>query len=115
MASWNQSNMQTSVIETVALIVVIVLGFWFFVRPQMSVLHTEQQNRDTAVAEQKQIDQDKRTLSDLTARLKRSKDDITLVDEALPLQDRPSQVEFLLDDLVTASGMKTTDLSFQPP
>lgn len=109
----NQLGAQTSIIETVALAVVIVLVFWFFVRPQSTILKTERATLQHAQDEYQAVDQDKQKLAELTARLKKSQADISLIDEALPLQARPTQIEFLLNDLVTAAGMKTADLSFQ--
>src|SRR6185295_13057719 len=111
MASWKQTGAQTSIVETVALLVIIVLGFWFFVRPQMKVLSTEKVNLEKAQTEYEAVDQDKQKLVELTARLKKSQADLTLVDEALPLHNRPTQIEYLLDGLVTASGMQVADLN----
>ncbi len=109
--SWKQNDAQTSVIETVALIVVIILVFWFFVRPQSTILGTEKTTLQQAQAEYAQVDQDKQKLAELTARLKKSQADIVLVDEALPLNNRPTQVEYLLSELVAASGMTLTDIN----
>ena len=109
--NWNQSGVQTSVLETVALVIIIALIFWFFVRPQMGVLSQEQGLLQQAQTEYKQVDQDKQELTALIAKLKKSQTDLTLVDEALPLQGRPTQMEYLINDLVTAAGMTTTDLN----
>jgi len=109
--NWDQSGAQTSVLETIALIVIIALVFWFLIRPQMGVLATEKDTLKQVQTENQQVDADKQKLAELVGRLKRSQNDLKLVDEALPLQARPTQMEYLVNELVTASGMKMNDLA----
>jgi hypothetical protein len=110
----SKTGTQTSVVEIIALAVIAGLIFWFFVRPQSTVLSTEKSNLAQSKTELQSVNEDKAKLAELTARLKKSQADIVLVDQAVPLQNRPTQIEFLLNDLVTAAGMQVTDLSFVP-
>lgn len=105
---------QNSILEIVALIVVIVLVGWFFVKPQMTTLSERKALLVQARTDYQNVEQEKSALAQLSAKLKSSGADITLIDEALPLQNRPTHLEVLLDSLITASGMKIVDMDFQP-
>ncbi len=104
---------QTSVVETSALIIVIVVVGWFFVRPQMTVLKSAKSQLQQEQAEYQNVEKDKNDLNQLATKLKQSQIDLVLVDEALPLHNRPTQLEVLLDTLITATGMSATDLSLR--
>jgi Tfp pilus assembly protein PilO len=101
---------QTSMVEIVALIVVIVIVAWFFVGPQASKLKTQKSQLKQAQAEFQSVEQDKNGLNQLITNLHQAPTDIALVDEALPLDNRPTELEVLIDGLVTASGMTASDL-----
>jgi hypothetical protein len=105
---------QTSILETVALVVVIALVGWFFVKPQSATLSDRKMLLEQARTDYTNVEQDKNTLAQLAAKLKGSGTDIALVDEALPLHNRPTHLEVLLDSLITASGMKIVDMDFRP-
>jgi|GEM_PF-3329204 len=105
---------RTSVVETGSLVVAIILVLLFLVRPAMSSLGQKKSQLQQIQATYQNAQKDKEQLSQLVQKVHDSKADLTLVDEALPLTDRPTQVEVLLDSLVTASGMKTVELNFQP-
>jgi len=105
---------QASIVETIALVIVVVLVLWYFVKPQSSALKDQRAQLQQVQTEYEGIEQEKNDLADLSAKMKAAPEDIALMDQALPLQNRYTQMELLLDSLVSASGMKSTDLSFQP-
>jgi Tfp pilus assembly protein PilO len=107
----NRTN--TSIVEIIALVVIIVIVGWFFVRPQMSVLKMGRATLKEAQADFARVEQDKNDLSKLITKVKQSSSDLALVDEALPLSGRPTQLQVLLDSLVTATGMSTVSSTIQ--
>lgn len=112
---FDQSNSRyTSLVEIIALVVIIFIVGWFFVRPQASALGEQRASLKQAQTEFQNVEQNKRDLAQLANRLKAADSDIALVDEALPLHNRPTQLQVLLEGLVTAAGMRIVDLSFQP-
>ena len=107
------SKTRTSVVEVVALLVIIALVFWFFVRPQAASYHMQQDQLKQAEVEYQNVGQDKADLARLADKLKQSSHDIILVDEALPLQNRATQLEVLLDSFVAASGLSLAEMNVQ--
>jgi Tfp pilus assembly protein PilO len=105
---------RTPLVETAALIIIIVLVLLFLVRPQSSVLSGQKDQLQQAQSAYQNVQQEKDALAQLVNKVNQSQADLALVDEALPLVNRPTQVEVLLDNLVAAAGMKTVELSFQP-
>jgi Tfp pilus assembly protein PilO len=97
---------RTSLIEIGALIAVIILVLWFFVLPKRAALNaqrTELKQQEEVLANSKK---DSENLVRLISQLNRSGADIALLDEALPLESRITKLEFLLDSLISASGMR---------
>jgi Tfp pilus assembly protein PilO len=114
MAIYGPSNqLQTSLIETVALIVVIVLVGWFLVLPKHADLREQKAQLKQQQTAYSNIQKDTEDLNRLIGQMKQAKTDLTLVDEALPLDNRPTKLEVLLDSLVTASGMKLSAMNIQ--
>ena len=105
---------QASAVEIVALIIIIVIAWWFFIKPQMSVLKAQKTELSQVKATYQDATKDQSALADLSNKLKASQTDLALVDQALPLVNRPTQVQVLLGSLVTSAGMNMVDLNFQP-
>jgi len=111
--SRERNKAQASLIENVIIGIIIVIVFIFFVRPQSSLLSQKRTELAQLQTESQSIQQQKDSLAQLVNKVHQSADDIALVDEALPLVSRPTQLQLLMDGLVKASGMKTTEITFQ--
>ena len=109
-----EKTTNTSMVELIALVVVIALGSWFFVRPQMATLKDSRAQLRQAETAYARVEEDKAELIRLSNQLKRSQADIVLVDEALPLQNRPTHVQVLLEGLAGAAGMTISSMDVQP-
>ncbi len=108
------NKFRTSIVEIVATVLLIALVFWFFIKPKMTQLSEVRAQVSAQEAVLNHVQSDSAQLTDLISKLQQSKDDIALVDEALPLDSRVTRVHVLLDSLVKASGAKLGSLNIQP-
>ena len=106
-------SLRNSLAEIVALILVIVLVFWFFVKPKMVELSAVRADVKSEQAIANRVEADSAQLTKLVSKLQQSKKDVDLLDEALPLESRITRLEVLLDSLVSASGTKLATLNVQ--
>jgi len=102
----------STLVELGAVIVAIILVFWFFVRPKLANVNDQK----TAIAQQQQIfnsvETDRQQMLKLVSDLKNQQGDVALVDEALPLDTRITRIQVLIDGLVSASGMQEHSINF---
>jgi Tfp pilus assembly protein PilO len=83
--------------------------------PKYQSLSSSKQTLKDAKASLQNLQGDKSTLSNLEAKLKSSSTDVTLLDEALPLDTRTSRIYIMVDSLVKASGMTLANIGVEIP
>ena len=98
----------SSLIQIVLLGIVFVLFSWFILKPKLSSSAVVRADLKAAQQQQAKIKQDKQDLSRLVSELRSSTNEISKIDEALPLSGRVSKVYVLLVSLVQSSGMTLT-------
>jgi Tfp pilus assembly protein PilO len=102
---------QASVIETVALLIVIGLVAWFFVLPKQSQVNQYRAELQAEKDAYQKVDKDKQELLQLISKLKQSEQDLKLLDEALPLDARVTKIQLLLESMAAAAGMRVPTLN----
>jgi Tfp pilus assembly protein PilO len=100
--------------EVILLIIVGILVFWFFVQPKQSELAALKGTLSTLNKQSEQLASNRKKLEALIEDLNNSKDDITRLDEALPLDARVTKVHILLETLIARSGLTSSSLSISP-
>ncbi len=106
--SYQRRDFGNPVVQIVLLLIVIVLFSWFILLPKVSKTLTSRSALKASQNQLAKIESDQRELNQLVSKLKSSPEDVALVDEALPLNDRTSKTYVLLDSLVKSSGMTST-------
>lgn len=101
---------RNSLFEVVILLVVVVLLVVFVLRPKYNTTKVKAKELATAQNQYKTVENDKQTMVKLIERLHNSKDDIALVDQALPLQGRITSLDLLVDNLVSTAGMQLASI-----
>lgn len=105
--STHRRDFGNPLIQIGLLLIVLILGSWFVVKPKLT--QTLEVRKELKLAEQKvsQVEDDERELNRLINELRSAPESVALVDEALPLNGRVSKAYVLLDGLVTLSGMSS--------
>jgi Tfp pilus assembly protein PilO len=109
--SYQRRNFTNPTLQAVLLAIILVLFSWFILRPKLSQTSETRSNLSTAQAKLKQTQADQNNLNQLVSKLRSSKDEVALVDEALPLSGRVSKAHLLMESLVQSSGMSLAQLN----
>lgn len=96
--------------EAVLLIIVAALVFWFLIQPKRAELTTNKASLEQLNRQSEQLEVDRKQLEELVMQLNTRKDDLSKLDEALPLDARITKVHILLEDLATRSGVVLASL-----
>ncbi len=99
------------VFQSIFFLIVIILFSWFLLKPWLTKTLDGRAELRTNQEVLNALESDQRELNLLVNELKSSPDEITLLDEALPLTGRITKVNVLLDKLVRDSGMTLAVLS----
>jgi Tfp pilus assembly protein PilO len=109
--SYRNKAASNPVFQIILVLIVLVLFSWFIFRPQLAKFNESRAAVATAEEQLNKVETDRRELNRLVNELHSSPDEITIVDEALPLNGRISKAYVLLDTLVRASGMSLAVIS----
>lgn len=93
------------IVQIVLLLIVLVIFSWFVLKPKLSHSTETRTNLKAAEAQLGSVKQDQEALGQLVSDLREANDEVSKVDEALPLSGRISKVYVLLDTMVRSSGM----------
>lgn len=109
--SYRNKAASNPVFQIILVLIVLVLFSWFIFRPQLAKFNESRAEVATAEEQLNKVETDRRELNRLINELQASPDEITIVDEALPLNGRISKANVLLDTLVQTSGMSLAVIS----
>jgi Tfp pilus assembly protein PilO len=102
---------RNSLFEVIILLAITILFLIFVVRPKYSMSKVKAAELKTAQSQYQTVESDRKTMNDLIDKLDDSKNDLALVDQALPLQGRVTSLDLLIDNLVSTSGMKLASVN----
>lgn len=106
---------RNAMVELVLLIIVAGLFGWFLILPKKAELDQTQKSLDEITAQRTKLEGQVQTLQELSQKLGSSGQDVTKLDEALPLEERQVRTQMLLEALVNSSGVLVGDISIAPP
>lgn len=108
----SSSNFPRSLlIEVVLLLAVSGLFYWFIVQPKQSELGGLKDTLAATDEQKKQTAEQKDKLAGLISQLQQSKNELALLDQAIPLSERLINLKLYLNFLVGRSGMTIGDIS----
>lgn len=96
---------QGNIVNIVLLLIVLVCFTWFLVLPLNQQLNASRDQLHQAQAASQSLSQTNQQLQQLVSQMQTSTDDINHLNEALPLDNRPTKVDILLDSLAKTSGL----------
>lgn len=98
-------------LQIVLLAVVGGLGYFFLLSPKLSELDQFQKQNDQVSSQLNQVTQDSKTLQSLSDQLNQHKDELALLDEAMPLDEWQLRTQRLVEAILSKSGVIVANLS----
>src|SRR5262249_25125949 len=92
------AQMRNPVLQAVLIIILVVLFGWFVVLPKNSQVSEKKEQLATVAAQAQTLEADLAAVNKLVAELEASSDEVKLVDEALPLSNRPTKIALLVEE-----------------
>src|SRR6476469_5499542 len=100
-----ERRLGSPIVQGILVLVVLVLFSWFILRPKLAATMQTRADLQTNQIQLAKVQADQAELNRLINDLHAAPDDVALLDEALPLNDRITHVQILLESLVQSSGM----------
>ena len=100
-----------SLFEFIILLVIAVLFYWFVVNPKLQKVEVAKTQAESLEKESENLNQQKSKLDKLVNELQSSPQDISKLDQALPLNPRTTNLYILTEGLVQSTGMSINNLS----
>ncbi len=101
----DERKLGNPVVQGILVLVVLVLFSWFILSPKYAATQQTGTQLKNAQSQLAKTMADQSELNRLINDLHSAPEDVALLDEALPLNDRVTQVNLLLQSLVQSSGM----------
>ena len=111
--SANDNGHQYTIFEAVLLVIVGILFFMFILQPKRAELVAAQEREVKLEEQNRKVQKNKATLLSLIKELKNHPEQISELDEALPLESRITRYRIAIESLVANSGMKIGDVSIE--
>lgn len=110
-----RQQIQNPLLQTILIVIVIAVFGWFVLGPKYS--KTQQTREQLAQLEEQRssLEADQLELNKLISELEDSKDEVKLLDEAVPLTARPTKIALVLETFAQNTGMTLSQLSVGTP
>ncbi len=102
---------QNPLFQSILILIVLALFSWFILIPKFNSYSEKSKILSTTENQLAQIESDEIELNQLISKLESSENQIKLVDEALPLSSRPTQLSLLFENYATSSGMQVSQIN----
>ncbi len=106
-----QKQLRSPMLQSVLLIVIIVLFGWFILQPKYASTKASRAELDSFKQQQATLEADREELNRLINKLEDSEDEIKLVDEAVPLKTRATEISVLIESYSRATGLLLSQLN----
>ncbi len=110
-ATSSKTSFSGSVFEIIFLIIIIVIGYFYLVAPKQSAYHDVSDNLSGLKKKQDTLKTQKEAFDKLVQELEAQPDAVTQLDNTLPLDNKPSRLYVLLENLIQSSGLTTGTVS----
>ena len=107
----HNAQMRNPMLQAILIIIVVALFGWFIVLPKNTQVKDKTDQLATLEAQSQSLQSDMEAVNKLVAQLETSKDEVKLIDEALPLSNRPTKIALLLEEYARSSGMSVAQIS----
>lgn len=112
-AIYKSRQLQSPITQSILMLLVIVLFGWFILQPKFANTKEQQSELDTFEAQQASLEADREELNRLISKLESSSDEVKLLDEAIPLHTRSTEVSVLIEGYARSSGMTVSQLNVE--
>ncbi|QQS22803.1 hypothetical protein IPM19_04215 [bacterium] len=102
---------QNPLFQSILIIIVLVIFAWFILIPKFNSYVEKSNQLKSAEGQLDQIQADEMEMNELISKLETSENQIKLVDEALPLATRATQLSILFESYATSSGMQVSQIN----
>ncbi len=106
-----RTKYHNSLFEVIVLLVVFLLLAFFVVKPKYNNTSVKSAELKESQEQYKKVETDLENMNNLISKLEKSKEEIALADQALPLHGRITALNLLIDNLVVSSGMKLASIT----
>ena len=108
-----KTQMRNPMLQAILIIIVVVLFGWFIVIPKNAQVSQKSQQLEVLETQAQNLEADLETVNRLVAQLESSDSEVKLVDEALPLTNRPTRIALLLEEYARSSGMQVAQINIE--
>lgn len=109
--SVTNNSARNPIFQIVLIIVVLVLFGWFILLPKNNAYQEQSNQLVTLQAEKNSLSDDQERLNRLIAEMGDSDKEVKVLDEALPLSDRPTKIAVMLESYAQSSAMSLEQLN----
>lgn len=106
-------QLQSPIFQSILLIVAGLLLWWFVIAPKYSSVMDKRTELTTINGQKALFEQEQAELNQLIAKLESSDSQVKLLDEALPLSSRPTQIAVLLESYARSSSLQLSQVNIQ--
>ncbi len=110
-----RQQIQNPLLQTILIVVVIAVFGWFVLGPKYSKTQQTQGQLAELEDQRSSLEADQLELNKLINELEDSKDEVKLLDEAVPLTARPTKIALVLETFAQNTGMTVSQLSVGSP
>lgn len=109
--SVTNNSARNPIFQIVLIIVVLVLFGWFILLPKNNAYQEQSSQLVTLQTEKNSLSDDQERLNRLIAEMGDSDKEVKVLDEALPLSDRPTKIAVMLESYAQSSAMSLEQLN----
>lgn len=110
---YQTKQLSSPVLQSVLMIIVIVVFGWFVLQPKYDSISAQKQEYEAIKSQQTTLEDDQEQLNKLIRQLENSEDEIKLLDEAVPLDTRATEIAVLLESYSRSAGLLVTQLNVE--
>jgi Tfp pilus assembly protein PilO len=104
-------QMRNPMLQAILIIMLVILFGWFVVLPKNSQVSSKKAQLAAVEQQVQNLEADLEIVNKLVAELETSNEEIKLVDEALPLSNRPTRIALLMEEYARSSGMVVAQIN----
>jgi Tfp pilus assembly protein PilO len=108
------SKSTASYVQVFLLVVIVGLSYWFLIKPKQAEVAVQQKQLEVLKAEETKLSSNTATLKKLVAELKKEKDKIKNLDEALPLNGKTFGINTVLEEYAKQAGVILAPANLNP-
>ncbi len=110
-ATNSKSSFSGSVFEIIFLIIIIVIGYFYLVSPKQSAYNDISDQLTSLKKKQDTLKTQKEAFDKLVQELEAQPEAVAQLDSTLPLDNKPSRLYVLLENLIQGAGLTTGTVS----